>query len=80
MDSCDSKDAVARSDHSESEMPSRFMRMNLAAFQILLVKFLFDVTRSKDKFRSCPGVVPEAERLNCHGLSLGEKLGAGEAC
>ena len=33
---------------------------NLAAFQILFVRLRDDVTRSRDRFTSCPGVLPVA--------------------
>lgn len=58
MDSREEKDAEASEDHSASGTPSRFIRINFAAFQILLVKFLLAVTRSRERFRSWPGVVP----------------------
>jgi hypothetical protein len=52
------KSAPARHAHSSSDTPSSWNRMNFPAFQSLLVKFRLEFTRSRERFRSCPAVVP----------------------
>eukprot|EP00879_Flechtneria_rotunda_P033918 GHRR01037823.1.p3 GENE.GHRR01037823.1~~GHRR01037823.1.p3 ORF type:complete len:101 (+),score=29.41 GHRR01037823.1:227-529(+) len=63
------KSAAASCCHSASDTPSSWKRMNLPAFHSLFVKLRFDRTRSTDRFRSWPAVVPARRKGHSHAAA-----------
>jgi hypothetical protein len=47
--------------------------MNFPAFQSLFVKFRLEFTRSRERFRSWPAVVPAVDAVQCRqqGIEVG---------